>query len=161
MDKCLLQFCSEIELVPTDIMPMIHYTWLLSFADIPGNKQAIIEHNLNPLNKNLLLLNMLQRTMTDYDRDEERREYITPEKLELFARQHSEQLHAAEASTESVANSHLNFNHAYSSMFIDKLVGHSDIEKARACNKYHATCGTNTEELSKQVKKLTSAGELV
>ena len=38
MNKRLCTFCSEIELIPTDIVLMIHETWYLSFADIPGNK---------------------------------------------------------------------------------------------------------------------------
>ena len=38
MDKRLLTFCSEIELIPTDIILMIHEAWILLFADITGNK---------------------------------------------------------------------------------------------------------------------------
>ena len=163
MDKRLLTFCSEIELIPTDIIPMIHEAWLLSFADVGGNKQAILERGFNPLNKNLLLDDTLRRTMTDYDKEEENsREYITVEKLECIAnKSQAEILCSTLSESSSLTNSHLNFNHAYSSLFIDKLVGHADVEKARARNKYRANIGNNTKELLKQVKKLTSAGELV
>ena len=162
MDRRLLTFCSEIELIPTDIIPMIHYAWLLSFADTAGNKRAILECGLNPLNKNLLLLDTLCRTMTDYDREEENnREYINEEKMQLVVA--TNQPHSSSSTVQSLTtmNSQLNFNHAYSSIFIDKLVGHADVELARARNKYRAACGTNTKELIKQVKKVTSAGELV
>lgn len=160
MDKRLLSFCSEIELVPTDIIPMIHYAWLLSFSDIAGNKQAILEHGLNPLNKNLLLLDSLCRTMTDYDCVEENyREYFNDEKLQMICSTQASSLASEE--NQSASQSQLNYNHMYSSIFIDKLIGHADVEKARACNKYRAECGSNTKELLKQVKKLTSAGKLV
>ena len=159
IDKRLLNFCSEIELVPTDILPMIHEIWLLSFADIVGNKQAIAERGFYPLNKNLLLNDMLRRTMTDYNKEEERhREYITDEMIQfgLFQMQTNDQ-----SEDETPTATQLNFNHAYSCLFIDKLIGHADVERARARNKYRASCGNNTKELLKQVKKLTSAGELV
>ena len=34
VDKCLLNLCSELELVPIDILPMIHKAWILSFTNI-------------------------------------------------------------------------------------------------------------------------------
>ena len=51
----LLTFCSEIELILTDIMPMIHKAWNKSLADVKSNQEAIVEHGLSPLNRNLLL----------------------------------------------------------------------------------------------------------
>ena len=161
MDKRLLTFCSEIELIPTDIVPMIHEAWLLSFADIQGNKEAITERGFNPLNKNLLLNDMLRRTMTDYDKEEERtREYITNEMLQYYLSRIVSNLDSS-STTPPTSNSQLNYNHVYSCLFIDKIVGHADVEKARARNKYRANIGSNTKELLKQIKKLTSAGELV
>ena len=101
--------------------------------------------------------------MTEYDKDEESsREYITIERLEYIEKQSQEALLSSiAADTSSLTNSHLNFNHTYSSLFIDKLVGHADVEKVRARNKYRDNIGNNTKEFLKQVKKLTSAGELI
>lgn len=70
VDKCIEIFCSELKLQPTDIIPMIIYAWNLSFADICGNQEAIFNCGLNPLNKNLLLLEELRRTMTSQDQEE-------------------------------------------------------------------------------------------
>ena len=101
--------------------------------------------------------------MTEYDKDEESsREYITIERLEYIEKQsQAALLSSIAADTSSLTNSHLNFNHTYSSLFIDKLVGHADVEKVRARNKYRDNIGNNTKEFLKQVKKLTSAGELI
>ena len=161
MEKRLMTFCPEMELIATDIMPMIRLAWDKSFADIQGNKDAIAERGLNPLNRNLLLLDDLRRTMTELDKDEERaNNLLTREKLMLI------QI-AAEANNEArlpegnVLRTSLNFNHNYARIFVDKIVGHSDLENARSRNLHRSKCGTNTKELLKQVKKLTSAGEIV
>ena len=55
----------------------------------------------------------------------------------------------------------LNFNCGYASTVIDKIVGSVDLQRARARNNAKAKFGTNTRMLIKNMKKLTSAGQLV
>lgn len=56
-------------------MSMISIAWNVSFADVSGNKEAIAERGLNPLNQNLLLLDMPRPTMTQYNKEEEKNKY--------------------------------------------------------------------------------------
>ena len=156
MDLRLSTFCSELELQPTDIMPMINYGWKNSFGDVDGNCVAIAATGWNPLTKILLLHPDLRRTMSDYDRQQELHlDLVNERKLEILLDKHGE---VDDDSTDETA---LNFNNGYAGVMIDKIVGYADIEKARARNSERAVFGTNTKELLKSVKKLTSAGELV
>lgn len=50
-------FCSELELAPTDIMPMINDAWQCLFGDFDGNVDAIASTGWNPLTKYLLVKN--------------------------------------------------------------------------------------------------------
>ena len=125
-----------------------------------GNKEAISKRGLNPLNHNLLLLNLLRRTMLQYDKEREtKKQLLTIEKLQLV----QNTIFTGEAQTPegNLQRSNLDFNHRYASIFIDKIVGHSDLELARSRNKHHSQCGMSAKKPIKQVKKVTFAGEIV
>ena len=66
---------------------MIHETWDVLYSDVEDNKHAIIEIGLNPLNKNLLLIDMVCRNMSNYyDKEKESiHEYITEEKIKFMS----------------------------------------------------------------------------
>ena len=150
MDLRQRTFCSELELVPTDIMAMINYAWSNSFGDLQGNCEAIASTGWNPLTKVLLLHPALRRTMSDHDRQVELElGLVTEKKLELL-------LDEMESYDVDDGNDQLNFNNGYAGVMINKIVGYSDIKKARARNNEKAIFGTNTKAL-----KLTLAGELV
>ena len=84
IDKRIQLFYPELKLQGTDIMPIILHAWKVSFADVARNKEAISEIGLNPLNKNLLLLGELTRTITQSDKEEmDSLAIVTPEKLLL------------------------------------------------------------------------------
>lgn len=55
MDLRLCSFCSELESIPTDIIPMINAAWDISFADFDGNEEAIAATWWNLLTKFLPL----------------------------------------------------------------------------------------------------------
>ena len=55
----------------------------------------------------------------------------------------------------------LNFREGYAANMLDRLVGHHDLESARARNHFKKEMGVSSRSLMKQVKRLTSAGELV
>ena len=151
IQKRIETFCSELELIPTDIIPMLNFAWEVSFADKSGNQDAIRERGFNPLNKNLLLLDILRRTMTSSDKEEEEAlQLLTEQKLSMLGHGHE------------YNNDHpLNFNCGYASTAIDKLVGAVDLQRARARNHAKAKFGTNSKALIKKMKKLSSAGQLV
>jgi hypothetical protein len=67
------QMISDVEILPSDIIVIVNHAWNASFADVPGNIAAVLERGWNPLNKNLLLLEELRKTMTDYDREWEKK----------------------------------------------------------------------------------------
>ena len=62
-------FIFELKILPSDVIVIINAVWKNLFADIKGNKAAILSHGWFPLNKNLLLLISLRKTMTDEDKD--------------------------------------------------------------------------------------------
>jgi hypothetical protein len=46
---------THVDLVPTDIIPLVNYAWEQSFVKVESNKRAICDHGWYPLNRNLLL----------------------------------------------------------------------------------------------------------
>ena len=64
---------SDIEILPSDIIPIVNHAWNKSFADVPGNKEAVVQRGWFPLNKNLLLLEELRTTMTSDDHEWEKK----------------------------------------------------------------------------------------
>lgn len=156
MDRRIEYFISDMELTATDVIPMINLAWEASFADKSGNAQAIRERGFNPLNKKLLQLEELRRTMTDTDKQEEK-------SLNLVTDEMISMLNSDPNSNDSDQNriNSLNFNCGYAASVIDKLVGHVDLERARSRNNAKAVFGQNTKSLLKDMKKLTSAGQLV
>ena len=55
----------------------------------------------------------------------------------------------------------LNFSCGYAAYMVDRLVAHRDVEEVRARNHIKKQEGASSKNLLKQVKRLTSAGELV
>ena len=154
-------FCSELELVPTDIVPMVGMAWYESFADVSGNVQAILERGWNPLTKKLLLDPHLRRTMTEVDREEELNlGYLTGYKIQMI--ENSLELQADDI-TAPISNndSTLNFNSGYACRMVDKLIGDTDLERARARTNQRAKFGENTKAMLKNMERLSAVGELV
>ena len=56
---------------------------------------------------------------------------------------------------------YLNFNHGFAASMVDRIVAHDDIENARARNHIKKQEGFCSKNLIKQMKRLSSAGELV
>jgi hypothetical protein len=56
-----------IELIPSDIIPIVNYAWMGSFENQKNNKKAIFERRWNPLNRMLLLHPKLRSDMTEKD----------------------------------------------------------------------------------------------
>ena len=76
--KRICEMVSELEILPTDIIIIVNAAWNKSFADTKGNKEAIVQRGWFPLNRNLLLLPELRKTMTSADHDWETRSELYP-----------------------------------------------------------------------------------
>ena len=58
----------EMELLPTDIIPLINKAWANSFAEVEPNKKVIAERGWFPYNQNLLMHNQLRDTIYEHER---------------------------------------------------------------------------------------------
>jgi hypothetical protein len=56
-----------LEILPTDIIPIVNYAWNGSFDNVETNKKAILERGWFPLNRMLLLHSEIRKTMTELD----------------------------------------------------------------------------------------------
>ena len=44
----MAQMISDLEILPTDIIPIVNHAWNESFADIPGNREATVQRGWFP-----------------------------------------------------------------------------------------------------------------
>jgi hypothetical protein len=70
-----------LELMPTDIIPLVNYGWSGSFANVPNNIKAISERGWSPLNKILLLHPEIRKTMTEKDMNQEQEGGLCPVRI--------------------------------------------------------------------------------
>ena len=116
----LLTFCSEIELILTDIMPMIHKAWNKSLADVKSNQEAIVEHGLSPLNRNLLLDASFCWTIIQFDKKQEAiTSLVTLEKFPMVIEGDCSKVPSIANDTNANRNIVLNFNEGYGSVIIN------------------------------------------
>jgi hypothetical protein len=78
LDKRISSTVTGDDLVPTDIIPLVVYSWKRSFAGVDTNKKAIYERGWYPLNRMLLLDPVLRETMTERDVQKEKEEGLNP-----------------------------------------------------------------------------------
>lgn len=64
-EKRQRRFQSDLQLLKTDIIPLVNKTWPKAFCDVKANRKAIAERGWFPLNKNLLLNPIIRATMTE------------------------------------------------------------------------------------------------
>jgi hypothetical protein len=62
----------ELQILPTDIIPIVNFANSKSFANVDGNKRAIAERGWFPYNRNLLLNPKIRATMTKKQIEEEK-----------------------------------------------------------------------------------------
>ena len=63
----------DMQIAPTDIIPLVNNAWDVSFARMEKNKKAIYERGWFPFNRNLLLHPDIRASMTEEDIKEEKR----------------------------------------------------------------------------------------
>jgi hypothetical protein len=80
--EMILEFRHEkqmgIEIIPTDIIPIVNYAWSGSFDNVETNVKAILERGWFPLNRMLLLHPDIRKTMTQQDFEQEQEAGFCP-----------------------------------------------------------------------------------
>ena len=169
MHSRVSQFISELEILPSDIIVIINHAWKNSFADQKGNKAAIASRGWFPLNKNLLLLESLRKTMTEEDREWE-------ERCELFPKMRRQQevevalqdprrptMRATSNPAAEVLPStpELNVTQGEGKSILQHIVGHEDLQRIRAENDSKRKQGQTVREGFKRMKKMNAAGSMI
>jgi hypothetical protein len=142
----------KVELVSTDIIPLVNYAWSRSFAVVESNKKAIWERGWFPLNRNLLLHPSLRETMTEGDIQAEIDEGLHPMHDGTLENTPPTQSAAAssqnqirtpnmrisrrdastnEASSSTSAHIDLNFGQGLSQYYIKQVIKKADLDAAR------------------------------
>ena len=162
MEKRQTQNVAVASIEPTDIIPMINYAWDRSFANIAGNKKAILERGWFPFNRNLLLDSNLRSTMNAQDKENEKNDedvIISSKTHDYFAEQ-AKNLpnYDPKFIPQNQSAQRMNFTSGISAQVLDKLVNHEELNAARA------RIMKNREEGNKEKKLLDtmkmSAGNL-
>jgi hypothetical protein len=166
--KRICEMVSEVEILPTDIIIIINAAWNKSFADIKGNKEAIIQRGWFPLNRNLLLLPELRQTMTQEDHDWERMTQLYPSnriKNECNNKSKNTSLPTMrEHSINSVSVTEtpiLNTTQGVSGSTIEFLLGQADQKSIRAESAKKRKSGQTIRDGFKRMKSLTAAGQMI
>ena len=169
MQGRIRQFISELEILPSDIIVIINSAWKKSFADIPGNKTAIVTRGWFPLNKNLLLLSVLRKTMTEEDKEWEERSELFP-KLRTQKQQEASlqdprrptmRPTSMTAAEEQPSTPEINVNQGEGQSILQHIVGHEDLQRIRAENHKKRKQGQTVREGFKRMKKMNAAGSMI
>jgi hypothetical protein len=136
-----------LEIIPSDIIPIVNYAWSGSFDNVDTNIKVILERGWCPLNRMLLLHPEIRKTMTAKDIEEEEEE----EESGLFSKKTSSSsslsntnklslqlptMHTDTFNTQPInisnnKTSHLQFTGQTASCCLQKIVQEHDFERAR------------------------------
>jgi hypothetical protein len=167
--KRISQMISEVEILPSDIIPIVNYAWNYSFADIKGNQKAIVQRGWCPLNRNLLLLDELRKTMTEEDYDWEEKCEIFPHKRykkDCDAQQENStvptmRVRQSESLDSTSARPNLNISQGVAATAIEFLVGHNEQQSIRAECAKKRKAGQTVREGFERIKSLKASGQMI
>lgn len=166
----------DLEILPTDIIPMVNYAWSGSFANLASNLEAIVERGWSPLNRNLLLHPLLRATMTKEEKAEEVVSACIPSKY--LNEQHANNtnnntLLCSYCTCSTTSNPHTsptqerqqqttppttyNFDNGFSSTILDKMVSQNDMNNSRKRNYDMKKIGSTLEHKLKLMSRKSSA----
>ena len=162
-------FIDPPSLTPTDVIPLVNVAWSASFSRIDKNKKAIAERGWGPCNRNLLLYNDIQNTMTRDDAallKSMRDTFLSPSNnfaetdkapIDSLSIQQSTSGDATiisdltkngpKLSKKMVS---LNYSSGNSAMVLETLVAAQDLHKARERNKRNKQRGGEVAETHKK-----------
>jgi hypothetical protein len=175
---------THVELVSTDIIPLVNYAWERSFMKVESNKRAICDRGWYPLNRNLLLEPILRETMTLKDLEEEKAtglhpgydsqlqqedntNNITPVATSINSpspnmRRHNKSFHVNNYVTleGNVITPDINFGNGLTQHYIKNIIKKADREKALEGIQADKTTGESIKDKLSKVNRVT-AGALV
>ena len=127
--------CTQAQLHPYDIIPLVNATWFPSFTRVDTNKKAIAQHGWNLLNRNLLLNTEIPATMTKaeiHNGNTSTTIVIPTPNGEMPALDNPPVVDETYFSMHSPHwKCHPNFKTGESAFCIEHLVGHSNLMSAR------------------------------
>lgn len=153
------QTCAKPDIHTTDIIPMVNFGWDDSFADVDGNKNAISERGWNPFNMNLLLNKQIRATMTDEERENEKKdkEVIIPFHAKENFIEINDDLPTYDEKflldpKDERKNTIINTNTGVSAYCIDALVSHQDLMDSRNRQKKKRIDAKEEDDMLAKVK---------
>ena len=164
----ICEMVSDIEILPTDIIIIVNAAWNKSFADIKGNKEAIVQRGWFPLNRNLLLLPELRKTMTSEDHDWETRCQLYPMQRMENERKLREQDRSLPTMREQSSNGvatvvtpNLNTTQGMAGSTFEFLIGQQEQKSIRAESKKKRKAGQTIRAGFERLKSLKAAGQMI
>ena len=170
MRKRMTHHVSDLQILPTDIIPLVNEAWKLSFGRQSTNKVAIAERGWFPYNYNLLLHPDIRNSMTEKEIQEER-ESSSGNLSETTIRNGSS---IFASSTDTILSDItcdtsmpllappvvVNFNYSKGSAasFLTTMVSEHDITLARERNIENIKKGKEQREELKKIKGRIKAG---
>jgi hypothetical protein len=169
--KRISQMISDLEILPSDVIPIVNHAWNDSFANISGNRVAICERGWYPLNKNLLLLDELRQTMTADDINWENNSGLYPHnRKNRESRNYTQdsnvpsmrnQLNLSDENATTSTSHNLNITQGVAGAAIEYLVGQRDQQSIRTEASKKRKAGTTLREGFAKIKNLKASGQMI
>ena len=161
---------SDIQIQPTDIIPLVIKAWKKSFARIEKNKIAIAIRGWWPFTRKLLLHPDIRATMTTKEIEEEKNfeelgHQVTPiiaSQNQTFSHVTTHPYSISDISMPPLPPQECNFNfsHGVSKCFLTSFVAQSNIVAARETNMENIKLGQSQRETLKKIKGQFKSGAL-
>ena len=163
VEKRLAEGNGNLEILPTDIIPLVNASWSQSFARVKSNQKAIAQRGWNPLNRNLLMLPEIRKTIGEKHREMELEKGLFSEMI------FSMQMNKTTNNLPTINNVHqspttpmefyFNFSSKLTQPTIKSYIRTQDLHKARDQMEEDITCGKKKKKQLQDLKRI-SAGNM-
>jgi hypothetical protein len=154
-----------LQLLKTDIIPLVNRAWPGSFGNIEGNKKALAERGWYPYNRNLLLNSRIRATMTQQQLNDEKELGLIPtERQSNVTTNQQQQLNNQQyisISNNTTVDPEFNYEHSLTDYCLQTLTQEQDRQKARERAYRNREKGKITSSLVKDIRGKMTAGKLV
>ena len=159
-DEQMGSFQQDLQLLKTNILPLVCLAWPEAFTDIPRNLRAILKCGFNPLNRNLLLNDMIRATMTTAMMEEERKKGLYPyERVPITSTNTGSLLRPHQQSSN---RSSLNFSSGGMAQYVaNTIIGEVEKQAARDRILARKTAAKSERDRIMSITKKMTAGKLV
>ena len=147
----------HLQLVPTDIIPLVNLCWDDSFANVRTNKKAIVERGWAPFNRNLLLNKEIRATMIENDVRDEKECNLVPKRFFQLTNNEQSNDNPVGAEATPSPSTQLNYNSSIGMHVVTTLLGEEAKLKGREKLKEMRDSGVSMNLKYKNCKQITSA----